>query len=533
LIALCIGLARIVTALVAARAMRRKSRLFTLPVGLDRAIRAFAARHRIAVPAVRTSPNLICPAVVGFRHPLILVPEDFHSYTETEARSALLHECAHIRRHDYALNLLGELLAMPLIWHPGTHFIRGRIAAAREMACDRMASAEMASAADYARCLISLASKVTGTRSCAHGALALFGREKLESRVIALMNPAFAGAGALPSACAAAAAVAAVLIPVTKWHVGLAWAQTGVTSAAAPRSDSIGSLAPETLVAWQPGDERTLGPVLVTRQPTDADMGRPVLPVSDYEGSQKSADAPDATGSLAPEALIARQAGDERRFEPILVTRQPTDAETGRPVSPMPNPEGSPKSAGVTGSGMSSSPGLRLAGLPGYSAADVAHLQQEGVGAAELAAFARSGYSAAAAESLIRVHDRGALNFVVQLRARGYEGVPPDSLAVMWDHGVSVAYVERLRPLGYGNPRLLVQLRDHGVPAEFVEQLRALGYDSVPPESLIQMWDNGVRPAYIQRLRALGYEKPAPADVLRMWYRGIGACRSRNCGSVL
>ena len=129
-----------------------------MPAPLSAALEQFARIHACKVPPVREMSRLASPVVVGALRPVILVPANFSRHTEEEQQAALLHELAHVLRRDYAVNLACELAAVPLSWHPAIYEIKAGVCRSRELACDAMASAAMASQGAYARCLLSLAS---------------------------------------------------------------------------------------------------------------------------------------------------------------------------------------------------------------------------------------------------------------------------------------------------------------------------------------------------------------------------------------
>ncbi len=148
-------------------------------------------RFRIEPPALRESAGVSSPVVVGAYHPVLLIPKGFERYSDEEIRAVLCHELAHIQRRDYAANLICQLAALPLIWHPATHYIQQRIRLTREMICDAMAAQEMESEMSYARCLLALAQSMLGGRSSAPQAQlpGLFSRNTLEERVMRLIKP--------------------------------------------------------------------------------------------------------------------------------------------------------------------------------------------------------------------------------------------------------------------------------------------------------------------------------------------------------
>ncbi len=52
--------------------------------------------------------------------------------------TAIGHESAHIARRDFALNVLLELLSIPVSFYPAAWLMRRRIVQAREMPCDEL-----------------------------------------------------------------------------------------------------------------------------------------------------------------------------------------------------------------------------------------------------------------------------------------------------------------------------------------------------------------------------------------------------------
>ena len=104
------------------------------------------------------SPEIASPVTLGALRPLILLPSRFFdSASADETASALGHELAHVRRRDYAVNVLCELLLLPVAFHPAVRCLRRRIAETREMACDEAVVESLVRRRAYARSLLSLA----------------------------------------------------------------------------------------------------------------------------------------------------------------------------------------------------------------------------------------------------------------------------------------------------------------------------------------------------------------------------------------
>jgi beta-lactamase regulating signal transducer with metallopeptidase domain len=149
-----------------------------------------SSRFRVKLPKLRESEEVSSPMVVGVAAPVVLLPEGFDRFTEDQVRAALCHELAHVKRQDYLMNLVCQVAASPLAWHPVVHAVQQRIRMTREMVCDAMAAQEMESDIGYAKCLLALAHSMLGERDIAGRAefLGLFGKNTLEERIMRLME---------------------------------------------------------------------------------------------------------------------------------------------------------------------------------------------------------------------------------------------------------------------------------------------------------------------------------------------------------
>ena len=80
------------------------------------------------------------PTVIGWLKPVILLPTSALSGLNPHQLEAILaHELAHIRRHDYLVNLLQTVVETLLFYHPAVWWLSRRIRAERENCCDDLA----------------------------------------------------------------------------------------------------------------------------------------------------------------------------------------------------------------------------------------------------------------------------------------------------------------------------------------------------------------------------------------------------------
>lgn len=99
------------------------------------------------------------PAAMGWLRPVVLVPVGaLAGLPADQVEALLLHELAHIRRHDYLVNLLQSVVEAVLFYHPAVWWVSGHIRAERENCCDDLAIAITGDALTYARALSEVAS---------------------------------------------------------------------------------------------------------------------------------------------------------------------------------------------------------------------------------------------------------------------------------------------------------------------------------------------------------------------------------------
>ncbi len=137
--------------------------------GLDPVLRDTIEGCRAVRPVeVCTSADVRVPTAIGFFHPAILIPEwAVAELSSEELRAIVLHEFAHLRRHDDWTNLLQKIVGTVFFFHPAVMWIERRLSLEREMACDDLVLAQTENPHVYARCLVSLAEQSFLRRSMA------------------------------------------------------------------------------------------------------------------------------------------------------------------------------------------------------------------------------------------------------------------------------------------------------------------------------------------------------------------------------
>jgi Zn-dependent protease with chaperone function/predicted nucleic acid-binding Zn-ribbon protein len=101
-----------------------------------------AARLGIAVPvALRLVPGGRTPLTAGWWRPVVLLPLAVVARMPVEHVEALLaHELAHVKRHDYLVNVLQGAIEALLFYHPVVWWLSHRIRIERELVADDIAA---------------------------------------------------------------------------------------------------------------------------------------------------------------------------------------------------------------------------------------------------------------------------------------------------------------------------------------------------------------------------------------------------------
>lgn len=123
--------------------LQQLSKTATLPVSQHWLHLANQLRSTLAIRAVvqvRESARIAMPMVVGVLKPVLLLPIGLATHLSTrEIEAVLAHELAHIKRHDYAVNLLQSVVEVLYFFHPALWWLSARVREEREHCCDDLA----------------------------------------------------------------------------------------------------------------------------------------------------------------------------------------------------------------------------------------------------------------------------------------------------------------------------------------------------------------------------------------------------------
>jgi uncharacterized protein (TIGR03435 family) len=142
--------------IVAARLRWRMTR--PAPLEWCRVLERLRTRLGVArAVGLRVSAMVQSPVVIGAWRPLVLVPVGMLAgLPAAQVEALLIHELAHIRRHDYLVNLLQSVTEALLFYHPAVWWVSGHIRIARECCCDDAAVAASGDVLEYVSALAEL-----------------------------------------------------------------------------------------------------------------------------------------------------------------------------------------------------------------------------------------------------------------------------------------------------------------------------------------------------------------------------------------
>lgn len=136
------------------------------------------------------SHNTDVPMAIGWLKPVVLIPFSMISgLTPQQLDMLLLHELAHIRRHDYLVNFFQTLVEITLFFHPSVRWVSKQMRNEREYCSDDIAVKHCGSSLAYAHTLADTASLCAKHRhhTIPNMAMAASGGD-LKQRVVRLLD---------------------------------------------------------------------------------------------------------------------------------------------------------------------------------------------------------------------------------------------------------------------------------------------------------------------------------------------------------
>ena len=443
-----------------------------VPEAVRATLARVAERVRLTRPVLLLqSAAVAVPTALGTLRPMILLPVAALTGLSPEALEAVLaHELAHIRRHDYLINLLQTAAETLLFYHPGVWWVSHRIRVERENCCDDLAVRATGDARAYARALVGLEEMRSALPRLAVAATG----GTLWNRVQRLLP-------APPSPAEGASRwLAAVLALATVGTLGLAARISGIADASADGSGFV----------------RLPSPVAQSLALDSAADSRPRL--GGVTGGVAGGVAGGVSGAVR--GGVSGGVGGGVVNGVIEGPEDDTAAEA---------PEESSLKESQAGAGRASPD-------------DLAALMRHGVTPEFLGSLAALGYKQATVDDLLALRIHGVTPEFISAMNGFFGKLSPDELVSLKIHGVTPDFVRAMRTLGY--PKLsadeAVSARIHGVTLEFAKEIQSLGYKSVTLDELTSLRIHGVTPELIRKANGSGSARLSIDELLDLRIHG-------------
>src|SRR6266849_2154260 len=148
----------------------------SLELGLRRHVRLLQAKG----PAM--------PMTWGIRRPAILLPAEANDWTAERRRDVLLHELAHVKRHDFLIQLIARIACAVYWFHPLVWLAATRLREERERACDDHVLRAGATPSTYATHLLEIARDLRAARATALASVAMARPAQLATRLLDVLD---------------------------------------------------------------------------------------------------------------------------------------------------------------------------------------------------------------------------------------------------------------------------------------------------------------------------------------------------------
>lgn len=437
------------------------------------------------------------PMVVGWLQPVVLVPASvLTGLPPSQLAAVLAHELAHVRRHDYLVNLLQTAVETLLFYHPAVWWVSAQVRRERENCCDDLAVAVCGDRLGYARALASL----EGLRAPASPLVLAASGGSLVERIRRLVGAPVHR----PRQSWMAGVLALSLLPLA----GLEISHASGTQDRPDRKEAAPPRGVVTERAFDPSAAPIPGVVIVGRvdeTPAKEDLSPQSTWAAQRRGDKiqmflrwgRGRSRLESSFSLAANQLAGLTAGPEVRFE----LRR--DAGTFRF-------EGRFESGGEVPQGTGS---FTFEGNPAY-----------------IGQMANLGYALRDDRLMEYAAFDLSFTYALGLLDLGYGKLTGEQLLELRIHGVTPEYIQEIGNAGYRelSPERLVEFRISSVDAQVIREWAHEGIGDLRDERRFQVY---VTAAFIREMEDAGYRDLSTRQLSDFRLYGIDAEFVRKAAS--
>jgi beta-lactamase regulating signal transducer with metallopeptidase domain len=435
------------------------------------------------------------PTVIGWLRPVVLLPVASLSGLSTDQIEMILaHELAHVRRHDFIVNLLQSTVETLFFYQPAVWWISRRVRVERENCCDDLAVAVFGDPIRYARALTrfeELRIDAAQTVLAANGG-------SLLSRIRRLVTSHGESANWTSRWAAGAALLTVIAALVITPSLPLFAKNEPPTPPPAPPATPAA-----TIVEVTPATEAHAAECDAEGDSDDDDAVD--IDVDDNDDTDIDVDTDDDDDALNIRAVAAMRPLGAMRVAPVVAVR----------------PMIAPMIQGVTAEAIASAvaEGVK-GGIEGGVIGAIAEDLDDDIG--EDHKLPENGKLSV--DDLIALRTAGVTpKYIEEMRGMGLGNLTLNELRAMRIQGVTPDYIRSLRAAGVEvtNVKTVVGMRIQGVTGDYIAGMRAAGYSKLTTSELIAMRIQGVTPRYVKEMADAGYKGLEARDLIALRIHGV------------
>jgi len=456
------------------------------------------------------------PTVIGWLRPVVLLPiASLSGLTTQQIEMILAHELAHIRRHDFIVNLMQAVVETLLFYHPAVWWISQRIRVEREHCCDDVAVAMFGDPLQYARALTRFEELRLDP---AHALLAANGGSLL-TRIRRLV-----GARGESANWSSQLAAGAGLLTVLGALIVVPSLPVFADHQPQPPQTPSAPTAPQAQHDPKDHDPASCPKALAPHAEVEVNAE------SDAESDDSSDDKSDEGDDVADgaeggvDAAAVEAAVNSVDVRPVMrLHLAPMVTGMAKMASEMAR---TPRLLRLMDDESKGTPKRKIGEGGKLTVDDLIELRSAGVNSKYIEEMRRAGIGDLSLDDLVELRVQGVTpDYVHGLREAGIEIKNARTVAEMRAQGITPRWLASMKSAGVNtsNVEELIALRAEGVSGEYIAAMRTAGYPNLTTKDLIAMRSQGVSPAFVKSLADAGFTNLSVKDLIRLAASGVDA----------
>jgi hypothetical protein len=427
----------------------------------------------------------------------------------------LAHELAHIRRHDFIVNLMQAVVETLLFYHPAVWWISQRIRVEREHCCDDVAVAMFGDPLQYARALTRFEELRLDP---AHALLAANGGSLL-TRIRRLV-----GARGESANWSSQLAAGAGLLTVLGALIVVPSLPVFADHQPQPPQTPSAPTAPQAQHDPKDHDSSSCPKALAPHAEVEVNAE------SDAESDDSSDDKSDEGDDVADgaeggvDAAAVEAAVNSVDVRPVMrLHLAPMVTGMAKMASEMAR---TPRLLRLMDDESKGTPKRKIGEGGKLTVDDLIELRSAGVNSKYIEEMRRAGIGDLSLDDLVELRVQGVTpDYVHGLREAGIEIKNARTVAEMRAQGITPRWLASMKSAGVNtsNVEELIALRAEGVSGEYIAAMRTAGYPNLTTKDLIAMRSQGVSPAFVKSLADAGFTNLSVKDLIRLAASGVDA----------